>query len=106
MRMEYVRKTGLHDIFTTTMCKLSRRIFKKIEVMQARHHMKDATNITLPSQKCPVISGISKNWKQYNVEINARCNHYQTAMLKASNHELLMWDTQQQYFDVRTWYDR
>ena len=48
-RMEYVRKTGRHDIFTATMCKLSRRIFKKIEVMQARHHMKDATNITLPS---------------------------------------------------------
>ena len=46
---EYVKKTGRHDIFTATMCKLSRRIFKKIEVMQARHHMKDATNITLPS---------------------------------------------------------
>ena len=29
MRMEYVRKTGRHDIFTATMCKLSRRIFKK-----------------------------------------------------------------------------
>ena len=31
---------------------VSRRIFKKIEVMQARHHMKDATNITLPSSNC------------------------------------------------------
>ena len=48
-RMEYVRKTRRHDIFTSTMCKLSRRVFKNIEVMQARHHMKDATNITLPS---------------------------------------------------------
>ena len=47
MRIEYVRKIEHHDIFTATMCKLSRRIFKKIEVMQARHHMKDATNITL-----------------------------------------------------------
>ena len=47
-RMEYVRKIGRRDIFIATMCKLSRRIFKKIEVMQARHHMKDATNITLP----------------------------------------------------------
>ena len=43
------KKTGRRDIFTAMMCKLSRRIFKKIEVMQARHHMKDATNITLPS---------------------------------------------------------
>ena len=49
MRMEYVRKARWHDIFTAAMCKLSRRIFKKIEVMQGRHHMKDATNITLPS---------------------------------------------------------
>ena len=48
-RMEYVIKTGWHDIFTAMMCKLSSRILKKIEVMQARHHMKDATNITLPS---------------------------------------------------------
>ena len=48
-RMEYVRKTGRHDIFTPMMCQLSRRIFKKLEAMQARHHMKDATNITLPS---------------------------------------------------------
>ena len=46
-RMEYVKKR--HDILTARMCKLSRSIFKKIEVMQARHHMKDATNITLPS---------------------------------------------------------
>ena len=52
MRMEYVRKTGWRDIFTSMMCKLSRRIFNKIEVMQARHHMKDATNITLPSSNC------------------------------------------------------
>ena len=52
MRMEYVRKTGRRDIFTATMFKLSRRIFKKIEVMQAIHHMKDATNITLPSSNC------------------------------------------------------
>ena len=43
------KKTGRRDILIATMCKLSRRIFKKIEVMQARHHMKDATNITLPS---------------------------------------------------------
>ena len=49
MRMEYVEKTGPHDIFTPMMCQLSRRIFKKLEAMQARHHMKDATNITLPS---------------------------------------------------------
>ena len=43
------RKTGWRDIFRTTMCKPRRRIFKKMEVMQARHHMKDATNITLSS---------------------------------------------------------
>jgi hypothetical protein len=48
-RMEYVRKTGPHDIFTPMMWKLSRRIYKKLEAMQARQHMKDATNITLPS---------------------------------------------------------
>ena len=42
-------KNRTEEITRTMMCKLSRRIFKKIEVMQARHHMKDATNITLPS---------------------------------------------------------
>ena len=31
------------------MCKLRRRHFNKLEAMKARHHMKDATNITLPS---------------------------------------------------------
>ena len=48
-RMEYVRKTGRLDIFTPMMCKLRRRHFKKLEAMKARHHMKDAMNITLPS---------------------------------------------------------
>jgi hypothetical protein len=48
-RTEYVQKKGQHCIFTPMMCKLSRRTMKKIEAMQARHHMKDATNITLPS---------------------------------------------------------
>jgi hypothetical protein len=36
-RMEYVQKT------------LSKRHFNKLEAMQARHHMKDPTKITLPS---------------------------------------------------------
>ena len=36
-RMECVRKT------------LSRRHFNKLEAMQSRHHMKDPTEITLPS---------------------------------------------------------
>ena len=31
------------------MCKLSRRHFNKLEALQAKHHMKDATNITVPS---------------------------------------------------------
>ena len=49
MRMEYVKKTGRRDILTAMVCKLSRRIFKKIELMQARQHVKDATYITQPS---------------------------------------------------------
>jgi hypothetical protein len=48
-RMEYVQKIGAHDIFTPMMWKLSKRHFNKLEALQARHHMKDATNITLPS---------------------------------------------------------
>ena len=49
MRMEYVRKTGRLHIFTPMMWKLSRRHFNKLEALQARHHMKGAINITLPS---------------------------------------------------------
>ena len=52
-RMEYVRKT------------LSRRHFNKLEAMQSRHHMKDPTIITLPSQMCLIISGTSTNQRQY-----------------------------------------
>ena len=37
------RHTHSYDVQT------KQKDFKKIEVMQARHHMKDATNITLPS---------------------------------------------------------
>ena len=48
-RMEYVQKTGRRDIFTPMMWQLSRRHFNKLEALQARHHMKGATNITLPS---------------------------------------------------------
>ena len=33
-RMEYVRKTGRHEINRTMMCKLSRRHFTKLEAMQ------------------------------------------------------------------------
>ena len=43
------KKKGQHCIFTVMMCKLSRRHFNKLEAMESRHHMKDATNITLPS---------------------------------------------------------
>ena len=47
--IECVRKKGHHCIFTAMMCKLSRMHFNKLEAMKARHHMKDAMNITLPS---------------------------------------------------------
>ena len=33
----------------TYLCKLSRSHFNKLEATQGRHHMKDATNMTLPS---------------------------------------------------------
>ena len=33
------------------MCKLRRRHFNKLEAMKARHHIKDAMNITLPKLK-------------------------------------------------------
>ena len=42
-------KNRTEEITRTMMCKLSRRHFNKLEAMQARHHLKDATNITLPS---------------------------------------------------------
>ena len=48
-RMEYVQKTGRHDIFTPMMWKLIVRHFNKLEALQARHHMEVAINITLPS---------------------------------------------------------
>ena len=48
-RMEYVRKIRRLDIFTPMMWQLSRRHFKKLEALQARHHMEGAINITLPS---------------------------------------------------------
>ena len=56
-RMEYVRKM------------LSRRHFNKLEAMQSRHHMKDPTKITLPSQMCLIISGTSTNQRQYMFEM-------------------------------------
>ena len=48
-------------------------------------------------------------WKLYNIGMKQSKIIDMTEMyhmLKASNHEWMMRDTQQQYFDVRTWYDR
>ena len=43
-RMEYVRKNGQLDIFTDTMCKVSRCNSTKLEaIVQARHHTQHAT---------------------------------------------------------------
>ena len=47
--IESVRKLDSVAYSQLMMCKLRRRHFNKLEAMKARHHMNDATNITLPS---------------------------------------------------------
>jgi len=47
--IEYVRKTGRHDIFKPMIWKLSRRHFNTLDALQARYHMEGATDTTLTS---------------------------------------------------------
>ena len=47
--MYYVLKNRTSWHIHNYLCKLSRSRFNKLEAIQARHHMKDATNMTVPS---------------------------------------------------------
>ena len=53
---------------------------QKLEAMQSRHHMKDPTKITQPSQMYLIISGTSANQRQYMVDLIYKIQpilHYQ-----------------------------